>query len=202
MTAKPSRQSALIETNVRWLRQALRLVGSLDDTSYSTTPRGLAPHRAGAHPGTSSSSIVVFWRAWSAPTSTTMRGGATTPLNTAARPRRRPSALSFARSKHHETFTRRESSGSGWKTRIATEYVRASWNRRSAVNSKCSAATPCTILRSSQSLYACTVSRSNPILGWRHRHCGTLHRRRRRRHSVHRKLGPATRRISPHGESR
>ena len=49
MTTKPSRQSALIETNVRWLRQALRLVGSLDDTSYTTTPRGLAPHRAGAH---------------------------------------------------------------------------------------------------------------------------------------------------------
>jgi hypothetical protein len=49
MTTKPSRQSALIETNVRWLRQALRLVGSLDDTSYTTTPRGLAQHRAGAH---------------------------------------------------------------------------------------------------------------------------------------------------------
>src|SRR6266513_1172412 len=49
MTTKPSRQSALIETNVRWLRQALRLVGSLDDTAYATTPRGLAPHRAGAH---------------------------------------------------------------------------------------------------------------------------------------------------------
>jgi hypothetical protein len=30
----------------------------------------------------------------------------------------------------------------------------------------------------------------------------TLHRRRRRLHSVHRKLGPATRRISSHGESR
>jgi len=48
-TPKPSRQSALVETNVRWLRQALRLVGSLDDTSYTTTPRGLNPHRAGAH---------------------------------------------------------------------------------------------------------------------------------------------------------
>jgi len=45
----PSRQSALIEINVRWLRQALRLVGSLDDAAYSTTPRGLSPHRAGAH---------------------------------------------------------------------------------------------------------------------------------------------------------
>lgn len=49
MTRKLSRQSALIETNVRWLRQALRLVGGLDDTAYATTPRGLAPHRAGAH---------------------------------------------------------------------------------------------------------------------------------------------------------
>jgi hypothetical protein len=49
ITTTSSRQSVLIEINVRWLRQALRLVGSLDDTSYSTTPRGLAPHRAGAH---------------------------------------------------------------------------------------------------------------------------------------------------------
>ena len=202
MTAKPSRQSALIETNVRWLRQALRLVGGLDDTSYTTTPRGLARIGRALISGTSSSSISVSWRAWSAPTSTTMRVGATTALSTAATPHRRPYAISFACSKHHETFTRKESSGSGWRTRIAMEYVRASWNRRSAANSRCLAATPCTILRSSQSLYACTVSRSNPILGWRHRHCGTLHRRRRRRHSVHRKLGPATRRISSHGESR
>jgi len=44
-----ARQSALIEINVRWLRQALRLVGSLSDAAYSTMPRGLAPHRAGAH---------------------------------------------------------------------------------------------------------------------------------------------------------
>jgi hypothetical protein len=49
MTTRPSRQSALIETNVRWLRQALRLIGSLDDTAYATMPRELAPHRAGAH---------------------------------------------------------------------------------------------------------------------------------------------------------
>ena len=49
MTTRPSRQSALIETNVHWLRQALRLVAGLDDTAYATTPRGLAPHRAGAH---------------------------------------------------------------------------------------------------------------------------------------------------------
>jgi hypothetical protein len=49
ITTTPSRQSALIGINVRWLRQALRLLSSLDDTVYSTTPRGLAPHRAGAH---------------------------------------------------------------------------------------------------------------------------------------------------------
>jgi hypothetical protein len=47
--ADPSRQSALIEINTRWLRQALRLVECLDDDSYSTTPPGFAPHRAGAH---------------------------------------------------------------------------------------------------------------------------------------------------------
>ncbi|HEY2018492.1 MAG TPA: hypothetical protein VGH38_33530 [Bryobacteraceae bacterium] len=45
----PSRQSVLIDINVRWLRQALRLVERLDDDAYSTTPRGFAPHRAGAH---------------------------------------------------------------------------------------------------------------------------------------------------------
>src|SRR5437588_542470 len=44
-----SRQSILIEMNVRWLRQALRLLDRLDNAAYSTTPRGLAPHRAGAH---------------------------------------------------------------------------------------------------------------------------------------------------------
>ena len=48
-TAVPSRQSTLVQTNVRWLRQALRLLEGLDDTAYSTTPRGFAPHRAGAH---------------------------------------------------------------------------------------------------------------------------------------------------------
>jgi hypothetical protein len=45
----PSRQSALIEINTRWLRQALRLLERLDDTAYATTPPGFAPHRAGAH---------------------------------------------------------------------------------------------------------------------------------------------------------
>ena len=47
--AFPSRPSALIATNVRWLRQALRLLERLDDAVYAATAPGLAPHRAGAH---------------------------------------------------------------------------------------------------------------------------------------------------------
>jgi hypothetical protein len=43
------RQSALIATNIRWLRQALRLLERLDDSVYSSTAPGFAPHRAGAH---------------------------------------------------------------------------------------------------------------------------------------------------------
>src|SRR5689334_10682343 len=48
-TTNSQRQAVLIETNVRWLPQALRLLKRLDDAAYSTTPPGLAPHRAGAH---------------------------------------------------------------------------------------------------------------------------------------------------------
>src|SRR3954464_13129163 len=44
-----NRQDTLIETNIRWLRQALRLLDRLDDATYANTPRGLDPHRAGAH---------------------------------------------------------------------------------------------------------------------------------------------------------
>src|SRR5947209_4311235 len=54
----PSRQSVLIETNVCWLRQALRLLERLDDAAYSTTPAGFGPHRAGAH----LRHIVEFYR--------------------------------------------------------------------------------------------------------------------------------------------
>jgi hypothetical protein len=43
------RQSALIAINIRWLRQALRLLERLDDRVYSSTAPGFAPHRAGAH---------------------------------------------------------------------------------------------------------------------------------------------------------
>jgi hypothetical protein len=42
-------QSALIATNIRWLRQALRLLERLDDSVYSGTALGFAPHRVGAH---------------------------------------------------------------------------------------------------------------------------------------------------------
>src|SRR5215831_7939054 len=48
-TSPASRQSALIRANIHWLRQALRLLERLDDTTYSTTAPGFAPHRAGAH---------------------------------------------------------------------------------------------------------------------------------------------------------
>lgn len=44
-----SRKSVLIETNVRWLRQALTLLDRLDDEVYGKSPRGLAPHRVGGH---------------------------------------------------------------------------------------------------------------------------------------------------------
>jgi hypothetical protein len=44
-----SRNSVLIEMNVRWLRQALALLDRLDDEVYTTSPRGFAPHRAGGH---------------------------------------------------------------------------------------------------------------------------------------------------------
>ncbi|MFN0170471.1 MAG: hypothetical protein ACKV22_28965 [Bryobacteraceae bacterium] len=43
------RLNTLIDTNIRWLRQALRLLEQLDDTAYSTTAPGMAPHRAGGH---------------------------------------------------------------------------------------------------------------------------------------------------------
>src|SRR6516225_8173763 len=48
-SAHTPRQSALITTNIRWLRQALHLLERLDDSVYSATAPGFAPHRAGAH---------------------------------------------------------------------------------------------------------------------------------------------------------
>ena len=52
MQATPAlhrRLSALIATNIRWLHQALHLLERLDDSVYSATAPGFAPHRAGAH---------------------------------------------------------------------------------------------------------------------------------------------------------
>src|SRR5689334_20322324 len=52
------RQSALIEINIRWMRQALRLLSHLNDAAYAMSPAGMAPHRAGAH----LRHIVEFYR--------------------------------------------------------------------------------------------------------------------------------------------
>jgi hypothetical protein len=54
------RLNALIDTNIRWLRQALRLLERLDDAAYATTPPGMAPHRAGGH----LRHIVEFYQAF------------------------------------------------------------------------------------------------------------------------------------------
>jgi hypothetical protein len=43
------RQSALIEMNIRWLRQMLRLLPELADDAYTTPPPKLAPLRANSH---------------------------------------------------------------------------------------------------------------------------------------------------------
>ncbi len=40
---------SLVETNIHWLRQALALLEQVDDRSYTTSPAGMAPHRAGGH---------------------------------------------------------------------------------------------------------------------------------------------------------
>jgi hypothetical protein len=48
-SARTPRQSALIATNVCWLRQALQLLERLDESVYSATAPGFAPHRVGAH---------------------------------------------------------------------------------------------------------------------------------------------------------
>jgi hypothetical protein len=48
-SAHTPRQATLIAANIRWLRQALRLLERLDDAVYSSTAPGFAPHRVGAH---------------------------------------------------------------------------------------------------------------------------------------------------------
>lgn len=47
--SRQNRQRILIETNIRWLNQALALLERIDDVSFTASPRGLEPHRAGAH---------------------------------------------------------------------------------------------------------------------------------------------------------
>jgi hypothetical protein len=42
-------QSALVEMNTRWLRQALDVLGRLDQSRFATSPKGLAPHRVSSH---------------------------------------------------------------------------------------------------------------------------------------------------------
>lgn len=39
----------LAATNIRWLQQALSLLGRVDEAAFVNSPPGLAPHRAGSH---------------------------------------------------------------------------------------------------------------------------------------------------------
>ena len=41
--------AALIDMNIRWLRQALSVIEGLDDTTYASSPAKFAPHRVGGH---------------------------------------------------------------------------------------------------------------------------------------------------------
>jgi uncharacterized damage-inducible protein DinB len=41
--------SELIETNIGLLQQAIALLDRLDDSTFSTSPKGLEPHRVGSH---------------------------------------------------------------------------------------------------------------------------------------------------------
>jgi hypothetical protein len=43
------RQTALVQTNVNWLQQALYLIGELDDKVFLTSPRAFAPHKVSGH---------------------------------------------------------------------------------------------------------------------------------------------------------
>lgn len=55
-----NRRNVLIETNIRWLCQALALLGRIDDAVFTTSPAGMEPHRAGAH----LRHIVEFYQAF------------------------------------------------------------------------------------------------------------------------------------------
>ena len=39
----------LLGANIGWLRQALSLLGQVDEVTFSSSPGGLAPHRVGGH---------------------------------------------------------------------------------------------------------------------------------------------------------
>jgi hypothetical protein len=43
------RQTALIETNIAWLRQALSLLAVIGHDAYTSSPGDFAPHRVGSH---------------------------------------------------------------------------------------------------------------------------------------------------------
>ena len=43
------RQQALVDINLKWLRQALELLEEVDHRQYTESPLGLEPHKAGAH---------------------------------------------------------------------------------------------------------------------------------------------------------
>jgi hypothetical protein len=43
------RQEHLIAVNIAWLRQAEALLDRIGDAVYTSSPRGLAPHKAGGH---------------------------------------------------------------------------------------------------------------------------------------------------------
>ena len=55
-----NRRDALIKTNIGWLRQALELLDRVDDSAFATSPKGMEPHRAGAH----LRHIIEFYRAF------------------------------------------------------------------------------------------------------------------------------------------
>ncbi len=42
-------QSALIDMNTRWLRQALDLLGRLDQREFAASPKSMPPHRVSSH---------------------------------------------------------------------------------------------------------------------------------------------------------
>ena len=47
--AAEERQEYLIAVNVTWLRQAYWLLDRISDATYTASPGGLAPHKAGGH---------------------------------------------------------------------------------------------------------------------------------------------------------